>query len=225
MARHSVEQLLEFGQVARGFLGVNIEGINREKADALGLDRPAGALVTRVEPDSAAALAGIEVGDVIVRFNERSIDVFSELPPLVGLVPPGAEVPVDIVRWGERLTVQATIAQREEGEPVAAVEPPTESADSNVLGLAVESIDSDMRQRLGNPEGGVVITAVESEQAHRQGIRRGQVILMINNQPIAGMDDFTRITEGLELGRPVALLLHRADGSTTFAAYTPVADE
>jgi serine protease Do len=225
VARHSVEQLLEFGQVSRGFLGVNIEGINREKADALGLDRPAGALVTRVEPDSAAALAGIEVGDVIVRFNQRSIDVFSELPPLVGLVPPGAEVPVDIVRWGERLTVQATIQQRDEGEPVAAVEPPVESSDGNVLGLAVESIDSEMRQRLGNPEGGVVITAVESEQAHRQGIRRGQVILMINNQPIAGMDDFNRIAEGLALGRPVALLLHRADGSTTFAAYTPVAEE
>lgn len=225
VARHSVEQLLEFGRVARGFLGVNIEGINREKADALGLDRPAGALVTRIEPGSPAEQAGIEVGDVIVRFNERSIDVFSELPPLVGLVAPGAEVPVDIVRWGERLTLRATVQQRQEGEPIAAAEPPVESADGNLLGLVVESMDSETRQRLGNPEGGVLITSVDSEPAHRQGIRRGQVILMINNQPIGGIEDFNRIVEGIEPGRPVALLLHRADGSTTFAAYTPVAEE
>lgn len=225
VARHSVEQLLAFGRVARGFLGVNIEGINREKADALGLDRPAGALVTRVEPESAAALAGIEVGDVIVRFNGRSIDVFSELPPLVGLVAPGESVPVDVVRWGESITLQATIQQRDESPAVAATAPQTEPSNGNVLGLVVEAIDSERRQRLGNPEGGVVISRVDSDQAYRQGVRPGQVILMINNQTIAGVEDFNRIVAGLERGRPVALLLHRSDGSTTFAAYTPAFED
>jgi serine protease Do len=223
IAQSSVEQLIEYGRVVRGYLGVGIEGISRQKADALNLDRPAGALVNRVEPGSAAERAGIEVGDVILRFNDMAVDVFSDLPPLVGMVRPGSEVPVEISRWGERQTVRVTLDQREEtsaddeGPQVADAEP------SNRLGLAVESIDGETRRRLGNPQGGVLITAVESDNAYRAGVRRGQVILMINNQPIAGMDDFRSLVDAIEAGRTVALLLHRSDGSTTFVAYTPEA--
>ncbi len=221
VAQNSIEQLLEFGRVSRGYLGVGIEMITRQKADALNLDRPAGALVNRVEPGSPAEGAGIEVGDVIVRFNNMTVDVFSDLPPLVGMVRPGTEVPVEISRWGERMTKQVAVAQREEqladdsGERVPDAEP------SNALGLAVESIDSETRRRLGDPQGGVLITNVESDNAYRAGVRRNQVILMINNQPIADMDDFREIVDALPEGRTVALLLHRSDGSTTFVAYTP----
>jgi serine protease Do len=221
IAQSSVEQLIQYGRVVRGYLGVGIEGISRQKADALNLDRPAGALVNRVEPGSAAERAGIEVGDVILRFNDMVVDVFSDLPPLVGMVRPGTEVPVEISRWGERQTLAVTLDQREEtaaedeGPQVADAEP------SNLLGLAVESIDSETRRRLGNPQGGVLISAVESDNAYRAGVRRGQVILMINNQPIGGIDDFRGLVEAIEPGRTVALLLHRSDGSTTFVAYTP----
>ncbi len=225
VAQNSIDQLLEFGRVSRGFLGVGIEIITREKADALGLDRPAGALVNRVEPDSAAARGGIEVGDVIVSFNEQPIDVFSELPPLVGMVRPGTEVPVVISRWGERLTKQVTIKQLDDEPTRVAAEEGPDREPSNVLGLAVEALDSETRQRLGNPEGGVLITEVESDNAHRAGVRSGQVILMINNQSVSGMDDFRTIVEDLPEGRSVALLLHRQDGSTSFVAFTPeVAD-
>lgn len=223
VAQSSVEQLIEYGRVVRGYLGVGIEGISRQKADALNLDRPAGALVTRVEEGSAAERAGIEVGDVILRFNEMNVDVFSDLPPLVGMVRPGTAVPVEISRWGERQTVQVTLDQREEvdGEDEGPQEADAEP--SNELGLAVESIDSETRRRLGNPQGGVLITAVESDNAYRAGVRRGQVILMINNQAVSDMDDFRAMVDGLESGRTVALLLHRSDGSTTFVAYTPEA--
>ncbi len=223
VAQNSIDQLLEFGRVSRGFLGVGIEIITREKADALGLDRPAGALVNRVEPDSAAARGGIEVGDVIVSFNEQPIDVFSELPPLVGMVRPGTEVPVVISRWGERLTKQVTIKQLDDEPTRVAAEEGPDREPSNVLGLAVEALDSETRQRLGNPEGGVLITEVESDNAHRAGVRSGQVILMINNQSVSGMDDFRTIVEDLPEGRSVALLLHRQDGSTSFVAFTPEA--
>ncbi len=221
IAQNSIEQLLEFGRVSRGFLGVGIEIITREKADALGLDRPAGALVNRVEPDSAAALGGVEVGDVIISFNDQPIDVFSELPPLVGMVRPGTEVPLVVSRWGERLTKKVTIKQLDEDAMAAAAPGQPERQPSNALGLAVEALDSQTRQRLGNPDGGVLITEVESDNAHRAGVRSGQVILMINNQTVGGLDDFQTIVEALPADRSVALLLHRPDGSTTFVAFTP----
>ena len=225
VAQNSIEQLLEYGRVSRGYLGVGIEVITREKADALGLDRPAGALVNRIEPDSAAAEAGVEVGDVVVSFNGQPVDVFSELPPLVGMVRPGTEVPMVVFRWGERITKNVTIKQRDEGPTLAAGGPGAEREPSNALGLAVVSIDSQERQRLGDPQGGVLIGEVESDNAYRAGVRRGQVILMINNQAVGSLDDFQRIVEGLESGRSVALLLHRPDGSTTFVAYTPEAGD
>ncbi|TVS13751.1 MAG: Do family serine endopeptidase [Wenzhouxiangella sp.] len=221
VARNSIDQLLEYGRVSRGYLGVGIEVITREKADALGLDRPAGALVNRIEPDSAAEAAGIEVGDVIVTFNDEPIDVFSELPPLVGMVRPGTEVPVRLYRWGEEITKTVTIKQRDEEPAVADADREDERQPTNALGLSVEPIDSQARQRLGDPEGGVLIGEVESDNAYRAGVRQGQVILMINNQAVADMDDFQRIVEELPPGRSVALLLHRPDGTTTFVAYTP----
>ncbi len=225
VARSSVEQLIEYGRVVRGYLGVGIEGISRQKADALDLDRPAGALVNRVDSGSAAERAGIEVGDVILRFNEQVVDVFSDLPPLVGMVRPGTEVEVEISRWGERKVKTVTVDQREEEDTGPEDEPEPDAQPSNVLGLAVESIDSETRRRLGDPQGGVLISAVESDNAYRQGVRRGQVILMINNQPIGSMDDFRAIVESIPAGRTVALLLHRSDGSTTFVAYTPEAQD
>ena len=226
VAKNSIDQLLEFGRVARGYLGVGIEVVTRQKADALGLDRPAGALVNRIEPDSAAAEAGIEVGDVIVSFNGTPIDIFSELPPLVGLVPPGEAAEVEIFRWGERKTLDVTVRQLDEAEVLAQTETDADVQPTNALGLVVEPIKDDaMRRQLGEPEGGVVITEVQSDQAYRQGIRSGLVILMINNRPVADMDDFDGIVSETDPGRPVALLLHRPNGTTTFAAYTPNTEE
>jgi len=225
IARNSIDQLLEYGRVSRGYLGVGIEVITREKADALGLDRPAGALVNRVEPGSAADEAGIEVGDVIVEFNGQPLDVFSELPPLVGLVRPGSEATLVLSRWGEEITKTVTIKQLEDDQVMAGGPDSPESEPSNKLGLAVESIDSDMRPQLGDPEGGVVISGVESDAAYRAGIRRGQVILMINNQTVSDIDDFRSIVDELTPGRSVALLLHSPNGSTTFVAYTPESED
>ncbi len=226
VAANSIDQLLEFGRVSRGYLGVGIEVVTREKADALGLERPAGALINRVEPDSAAAEAGIEVGDVILAFNGESVDIFSELPPLVGMVAPGDVAEVDIFRWGEYKTLQVRVKQLDEAEMLASEQPEGAVEPTNALGLVVEPIRNEAdREQLGNPEGGVVITQVESEAAYRQGVRPGFVILMINNRPVADMDAFNAIVEDLTPGRPVSLLLHRRNGTATFVAYTPEIEE
>lgn len=226
VAKNSIEQLLEFGRVSRGYLGVGIEVVTREKADALGLDRPAGALINRVESDSAAAEAGIEVGDVILAFNGQPVDIFSELPPLVGMVPPGESATVDLYRWGERKTVEVTVRQLDEAQVLGGAEDVSPQAPSNALGLVVEAISNDTeRRQLGNPEGGVVIVQVESEAAYRQGVRPGLVVLMINNKTVEDLEGFNEIVDSLEPGKPVSLLLHRSNGTASFVAYTPEVEE
>ncbi|NBB92420.1 MAG: Do family serine endopeptidase [Gammaproteobacteria bacterium] len=221
VAQNSIEQLLEHGRVKRGYLGVVLQAVTREQADALGLERPAGALINQVEPGSPADEAGIRVGDVILAFEDQPIDRHSELPPLVGMERPGTEVEMSIWRWGERETLEVTLGERE-GEAVErGVNGDSEAQPSNALGLVVEPLDQELRQRFGDPEGGVLITEVESDNAYRAGIRRNQLIMMINNREIADMDDFNAVVEDIEPGQTVALLVREASGASAFLAYQP----
>ncbi|NCO18645.1 MAG: DegQ family serine endoprotease [Gammaproteobacteria bacterium] len=219
----TVEQLLEYGKVSRGYLGVGIQNVDRQRADALGLDRPVGALVNRVEEGGAAARAGIEVGDVILEVDGRPIEVFSDLPPIVGSVRPGQEIQLKVWRWGKQRSIMVTLEQREETMATADGEGASDRSPSNALGLTVEPVDQELRRRASDLEGGVVVSDIESDNAYRAGIRRGDVILMINSRQIASLDDFEEIVEGIEPGRSVALLVWR-NGNSQFLAYTPERD-
>ncbi|WP_376696441.1 DegQ family serine endoprotease [Wenzhouxiangella sp. EGI_FJ10305] len=221
VAQNSIEQLLETGSVARGFLGVQLQAVSREQADALGLERPMGALINSIEPGSPAEEAGIEVGDVILEFEGTPIDQHSELPPLVGMERPGTESEMTIWRWGERRTVEVTLGEREAEADEQGTDGESDAEPSNALGLIVEPLTGELRQRYGDPDGGVLIADVESDNAYRAGIREGQLILMINNQPVGGMDDFNNIVSGIEPGRNVALLVQQPNGVTAFLAYRP----
>ncbi len=222
-AASTMDQLLEYGRVSRGYLGVGIEGVDRERADALGLDRPVGALVNRVESGSAAERAGIEVGDVILEVNDREIEEFSDLPPIVGSIRPGEEARLKIWRWGETENVSVELDEREEADAGhergrdAAAEP------TNALGLTVEELSDEQLQRAEGLDGGLLVASVESDNAYRAGVRRGDVIRMINNREVRDLGDFNDIVEGIEPGKSVALLIWR-DGATQFVAYTPESD-
>jgi serine protease Do len=222
VAMNSVEQLIEHGRVRRGYLGVEIGEVTRDHADAADLDRPIGALVSRVQPDSAAEAAGVEVGDIIIEFNGMRVERSGDLPPMVGMVRPETEVELVVWRWGERKTLATRLHELDEDD--ARVPADDESAEpTNALGLVVEPLGSEMRRRMGDPDGGVLVRDVESDNAYRAGVRTGQVILMINNQRIGGIDDFNAIVEALPEGRTVALLVQRSDGNTAFIAYQPEA--
>lgn len=219
----TVEQLLEYGRVSRGYLGVGIQSVDRQRADALGLDRPVGALVNRVEEGSAAERAGIKVGDVILEVDGRSIEVFSDLPPIVGSVRPGEKVRLKVWRWGKERTLTVTLDERKEAVAASDSRGSSDREPSNALGLSVRPIDDGLRQRAPELSGGVVVSDIESDNAYRAGIRRGDVIQMINNREVRSIDDFEDIVAKLEPGRSVALLVWR-NGGSQFLAYTPETD-
>ena len=219
-ADSTMDQLMEFGRVSRGYLGVGIQGVDRERANALGLDRPVGALVNRVEPGSAAERAGIEVGDVILAVNEREIEVFSDLPPIIGSIRPGEDVSLTISRWGETRELSVSLDERDEAQETDDRGKTPDSAPANALGLSVEPLTDEQARRAEGIDDGLVITAVDSDNAYRAGIRRGDVIRMINNQQVRTMEAFEEIVAAIEPGRSVALLVWR-DGATQFVAYTP----
>lgn len=220
VVQSTVEQLRETGTVQRGLLGVMVGAVTRELAEALQLDRPVGALVNDVTDGGAADRAGIAPGDIILAFNEQPVETWNDLPPLVGANPPGTEAVVRVSRNGEEREFEVVLdALNRDADEVLASDGGDESR-SNVLGLAVERISSQQRREMEAPEGGVLVSDVESDAAWRAGLRPGDVLLMINNQPIEGLDAFQDIVGNLEPGRAVALRVWR-DGATTFFAYTP----
>ena len=224
VAASTARQLRETGKVERGLLGVIVGVVTREMAEALDLDRPVGALVNDVTPDGAADRAGIEPGDAILAFNYIELETWNDLPPLVGANPPGTKATVKVSREGKEKVFKVTLDALNAEDAAADADDEKTDKGSNALGLAVESISSERRRELGDPEGGVVITEVESDDAWRAGIRPGDVILMINRREVSGMDDFNTLVADIKPGKAVALHVWR-NGASSFIAYTPREDD
>jgi serine protease Do len=223
-ASAAARQLREHGRVSRGLLGVQVGPVDREMAEALDLDRPIGALVNEVNEGSAADKAGIQPGDVILSFDGVTVESSGDLPPLVGANPPGTEAKVQVSRNGKEKTLTVVLDALEDDELGSQLAAEAGGGQSNALGLQVESISADARRALGDPEGGVLLSRVESDAAYRAGLRRGDVILMINNQPVGDVEDFDGIVAALPSGKAVALRIMR-DGVTRFVAYTPTVED
>ncbi|MGB5486025.1 MAG: DegQ family serine endoprotease [Lysobacterales bacterium] len=220
VAVSTAKQLRETGKVERGLLGVIVGAVTREMAEALGLDRPVGALVNDVTADGSADRAGIKPGDVILAFNDVPVETWNDLPPLVGANPPGTKASVMVSREGKEKTFDVTLDALDGDSSTVVADDDSKQKAENVLGLVVENINSDRRRELGDPEGGVVITEIESDDAWRAGLRQGDVILMINNQDVENLDAFEEIVEKIEPNRAVALRVWR-NGTASFIAYTP----
>jgi serine protease Do len=223
-ASAAATQLREHGKVSRGLLGVQVGAVTREMAEALKLDRPVGALVNDVTDGSAADKAGIQPGDVILEFKGTTVEMWSDLPPLVGANPPGTRAEVLVSRNGKEKTFNVTLDALESDQQGNSLGSNGEGRQSNALGLQVEPISDEMRRSLGDPDGGVVVTRVESDSAYRAGLRPGDVILMINSEKIEDVDSFDKAVKSVPEGKAVALRVMR-EGVTRFIAYTPAAEE
>lgn len=223
-ANRAVQQLREHGKVSRGLMGVQVGAVTREMAEAFGLERPVGALVNDVTPGSAAERAGIQPGDVILAFDGEEIESWGQLPPAVGANPPGTKADVLVSRNGEKETFTVILDSLESDEDGNLLTSSGEAGQSNALGILVEPINENRRRMLGDPEGGVIVSGIESDAAFRAGLRTGDVILTINNRAVEDMESFDQIVEGLPEDKAVALRVMR-EGVTRFIAYSPAVEE
>jgi len=215
-AQRVIAQLREYGETRRGWIGVRIQDLNDEIADSLGMDEAQGALVAAVTPDGPAEEAGIEVGDVIVRFNDSPVDTVRQLPRLVAETPIGGEVAVVVNRRGEQVTLDLTVGRLVEDEEEAAVKPVEEGKDAaSALGLALSALTDELRAEYGiadDVEGVVVTDVTPGSGAAERGIAPGAVIVEVSHKPVATPADVAaRIDELQELGRATALLLFALD--------------
>ena len=221
VAMDVADQLREKGRVSRGWLGVLIQDVTRELAESFGMDKPQGALIARVLDGSPAERAGFEVGDVLLSFDGHAVDRSSDLPPIVGRTRAGREVAVGILRDGEAMTLQVTtdeLPAGEEDEVEVAAVPTPDDVEAASLGLTVRDMTEEERASADIEQSGVVVTRVSAHgPAERAGIREGDLILMLNNENVAGGDAFSRLVAGLPQGKAVSVLVQR-EGNPLFLA-------
>jgi serine protease Do len=221
VAMNTVGQLKEKGRVSRGMIGVQIQNVDRETAKALGLPRSGGALVNNLSPDSAAQKAGVKVGDVILAFNGRELVSSSDLPPLVGMTPPGTKAELSVFRDGKTLTLPVTVAElpQDAGRATAASTP--RAAASNPLGIAVEDLTAEQRQQLGLKDEGVVVTRITGDAARRAAMQAGDIILMVGRTAVRSSASFQAAVKDLKPGDSIMLLVRRNDVTSFIAISVP----
>ena len=222
LAKRVTTQLAEYGTTRRGWLGVFIQEVTPDIAESLGLDEAMGALVSTVNESSPAEAAGLEPGDVIVRFDGKSIEKMRDLPRIVAETEIGATVDVDLIRNGSSMTVQVTLGELEKAELVGIVgeESQGEVESFDKLGFSVDNLDAELAADLGlDPDmRGVVVTeVVDGGPAAAKGLQPGDVIKRFGQRRVENAADLAKsVAETHESGRAGVLLLVESEGRERF---------
>ncbi len=224
VAENVIDQLREFGETRRGWLGVRIQDVTADLAEGLGLDEERGALVTDV-PEGPAMDAGMEAGDVILTFDGVDVGDTRGLVQQVGETPVGKEVRVIVFRDGGTETLWVTLGRREDAERAVPAsinrEDPTTT---EFLGLTVSDITPELREQLGltdESEGLVVSDVAEDSEAFEKGLRVGDIITEAGQEKVATIADLeARIDAARDAGRASLVLLVRRDDNPRFVALT-----
>ncbi len=207
------EQLRVSGRVTRGRIGVQIDQVTKEVAESIGLGKPVGALVRSVEPGAPAEKAGVEAGDIIVKFDGQAVEKTSDLPRMVGRTKPGTLSKLTVFRRGAYRDIAVTIGEIAADKPVRKAssreDKPKPSTVGQVLGLSVSDLTDEQKKEL-NLKGGVRVEAT-TEVATRAGIREGDVLVAIANAQISNVKDFEAALSKIDRSKPVNVLLRRGE--------------
>lgn len=212
-----VDQIKSQGYVSRGWLGVVIQDVTRELAESFGLNKPKGALISKVLPNSPAARAGFEPGDVILTFDGKKVSTSSDLPPIVGRVEIGKTVPVEVMRNNKRETIQVIIEELPEDEDVIKTGSNKGRLIDERLAIEIADLEEKQRELLSITEGGVMVTNIKQGAASASGMKRGDVIMSINNQKIKNAKQFLDIAKELPENKAVPVLVQRGEGAIFLA--------
>lgn len=210
-----VAQLQKNGRVERGYLGVKVQMLNTDLAEGLGLKEPVGALVAEVTEDSPAEKAGLKEGDVILRFNGKAVDEMNDLPKLVAATPLGQRVPLELLRKGKPMQLNATLETLPSDEGDSLKEgrsEPTSDAMQQQIGLVITPLTPQVRAQnsLPNTVQGVMVVRVNGT-AQQAGLKRGDVIAEADWKPLRDANGL-RDALNARVGKTLLLRVWRADG-------------
>ncbi len=205
-------QLRNKGRVSRGWLGVLIQDVTRELAESFDMDHPHGALIAKVLPDGPAEKAGIEVGDIVVKFNGGKVSFSSDLPPLVGSTLVDTTVSVDIIRRSKHKTIQVKISELPTDDEVIAKATTTSQPDENALNVIAKDLTNEQIKELDLEDNGILVEKIGTGPAQKAGIRQGDIILLLNNIKIKDSSHFYDIIKALPKGRSIPVLIQRRGG-------------
>ncbi|WP_260986373.1 DegQ family serine endoprotease [Bordetella genomosp. 13] len=211
-AMRVVEQLRATGKVTRGRIGVQIGEVVKDVADAIGLPKAEGALVSSVEPGGPAEDSGVQPGDVITSFNGEAIKRWSDLPRIVGETKPGTTAPMEVWRKGRTVKLNVKVGEipsEKTAAKGAAETPPKAPSADNVLGVGVADVPADMQRKL-RIKGGVLVKVAKAPAA-TAGLQENDVILAVNDSDVTDAAQFGKLVAKLDKGKAVGLLVRRGD--------------
>jgi serine protease Do len=214
MAKNVLAQLKEHGKVTRGWLGVMIQQVTPDLADNFGLDRPIGALVGQVVPDSPADKAGLNAGDVIIEYNGKEVSQMSMLPAMVANTSVGEKANIVLIRDGQKQNITVEIGKLEDVDSVLA---DTETGTSKKIGMTVQEITPKLAESLGIEEiqGLIVSDIITGSVAAEAGILRGDIILEINREKVESIAQYKNVLQATQEKKSILLLIKR-DQHTRF---------
>lgn len=208
------DQLRASGRVSRGRLGVQIGPVSKELAESMGLDKAQGAMVGMVEPGTPADKAGIEAGDVILKFDGKPVEKSSDLPMMVGNTKPGTRSTLTVMRRGSIKDLSITVGEFDPVETAkvagARGEKSATTQGAKALGLTVSELSEAQKKEL-HIKGGVRVDIV-AQPAARAGLQEGDVILSVGNQQVNSVKDFEAAATKVDKTKAVNVLVRRDEG-------------
>jgi len=222
-----VSQIIQYGETRRGWLGVRIGLVTQDAAQRAGLQRPRGALITAITPNSPAARAGLQPGDIVLKFDNKDVVEGRNLTRYVADTPIGKTVPVEFARGARRLSANVTVLRLDEGRPppVLATRPggggePTSqnrAVEGRVLGLTLSTLTPQLRQRfgVGADARGLVVVAVDPASDASGKLQPGDVIVEMQFEEVETISEAQRVVQRAPASRPVLVYVNRA-GDMTF---------
>jgi serine protease Do len=210
-------QLKASGKITRGWLGIAIQEITKDLAESFGMKNTNGALVASVEKNGPADKGGLEAGDVITKFDGKTITTSADLPRAVGATKPGKMAAVEVIRKGSVKTLNMGVGEMASETAEAAQNiKPAPKAEANKIGLTLKELSPQQKKKLNGKNGLLVIDSVgASAQA---GIRRGDVVLGLNNSESQSVELFNKQINGIVIGKTIAVLVLRGENTL----YVPI---
>ena len=205
MAMSIAGQLMEFGEIKRGVLGVSIQTLTPDLAKAFGAERDEGVVISMVAPDSPAERAGLEVGDIVLSINDKTAKTVNDMRNFIGVLRAGSEIQLEVLRGDREMEITAVIEEREK-KTIQGTQ-----LDERLDGVVLKIVST---RKNPNKHAALVDDIQPGSPAHHQGLRKGDLILAVNRRRIHNFDDFARAVNPTQ---PILLRLQRGRSSLFLA--------